>query len=408
MSNKAENVFSPADILLPKGAEMNKWAVIACDQFTSQPDYWHEARRIAGSRSTLSMILPEAELGEGHRAQRIEAIHAAMEKEAKTMVVYPQAYVYVERTLLDGRVRRGVVGMIDLEAYDYHDNTTAEIRATEKTVVERIPPRMEVRRGAALDLPHVILLCDDERDVLLGYLEKKKESLPVLYDFNTMLGGGHMIGRLVSGADAQEFSALVEEYERSRRMADEKAMLYAVGDGNHSLATAKSCYDELKAVYPSKDLSVHPMRYALLELQNIRDDSQTFEPIHRVVMGTDAPALLEAAQQALSGLSEESRIGFVSEDTCGELTAGKYPVGTLQKFLDRYLADHPGEIDYIHGEDVLRQLAVQPDCAGFLLPAMNKGELFATVQGGDALPRKTFSMGHAQEKRYYLEARSLR
>lgn len=406
---KMRNAFLPADIMLPKETSLEAWAVIACDQFTSQPEYWQKVyAKVGDKRSSLKMILPEAELNDMDHEGRIISIHAEMEKERELMTIYPASYVYVERTLLNGNIRRGIVGKIDLDEYDYSDETLSGIRATEKTVIERIPPRMEVRRNAVLDLPHVILLCDDAMDMILGSIEKKKEQLELLYDFQTMLEGGRLRGWLVSGEDAVELKQVIQQYESDRRRMDEKPLLYCVGDGNHSLATAKSCYEELKATYPECDFSTHPMRYALVELENIRDDAQVFEPIHRVVINTDADALISLVKTEMADEDSEETFCYFNGKNSGELPGGKHCVGMLQTILDRYLEKNVGEIDYIHGEDALRKIAEKNDCVGFILPAMDKRELFDIVQKGGVLPRKTFSMGHAQEKRYYLEARKLK
>ena len=407
-----ECAFLPADILIPKDEALEKWAVIACDQFTSQPEYWQSAREyIAGKDSTLYMIYPEAELDRGDRQQRISEIHKAMERELPKMQEFQASYVYVERTLQNGEIRRGVVGMLDLEAYTYQEEADAVVRATEKTVVERIPPRVEIRQGAALDLSHALLLCDDEQGKLLDSLSKKREVLPKIYDFELMMGGGRIAGYLVSGEDALAFSDAVMDYEQQKRHSSRKPLLYAVGDGNHSLATAKSCYEQWKAENPTQSMRKHPMRYALVELQDIRDEAQCFEPIHRIVKNTDVQNLLEELKAAYC-VHDGYAIGYVTECEKGTLylncEGGKLPISVLQDFLDSYLREKPGELDYIHGDETLIHLASHAGSVGFLLPPLNKDKLFEGVCAAGVLPRKTFSMGHAQEKRYYLESRRLR
>lgn len=410
------NVFCPAEILLPEKADMRRWAVIACDQFTSDPAYWQRVRALAGDApSTIHMILPEAELG-GDRKKAAARINAAMERYLADGVFarYPNAYVYVERTLQDGSVRPGLVGMVDLEAYDYRPGSVSPVRATERTVLERIPPRQEVRRDAPVELPHVLMLCDDEKRSLIEPVGALKDSLTKLYDFDLMEDGGHIAGWLVDGPEAAEFdrrfAAYSETYGEKYKDLPGAKVLLAVGDGNHSLATAKSCYEERKARYPGVDVSGHPARYALVELENIHDPSLRFEPIHRVLTHVDAGALLDSLRTACA--PDGFPVRYVTKNGCGELRLsrerGELAVAVLQTLLDEYLEAHPGEMDYIHGEAELEALARQDDAVGFLLPAMEKSQLFRGVIDRGVLPRKTFSMGHAREKRYYLEGRMIK
>ena len=410
--------FMAADILLPKNAEMDKWSVIACDQFTSDQDYWSRvAKNVGQSASTLNMILPEAKLGGSEEENHIRKINSTMRRymESDLFQVYKGSYVYVERTLEDGSVRRGLVGAVDLEAYDYRPGSDSDIRATEKTVIERIPPRQRVRRDAPLEFTHVLLLCDDQEQVLLDPISQKKGSLKKLYDFDLMEEGGHISGWLVDGAEAKAFDSRLEAYSETvpgkyRDLAG-KAMTFAVGDGNHSLATAKTCYEELKKSDPNADFSDHPARYALVELENIHDESQVFEPIHRVIFDTNPREVLQELIRSCSaskGFPVEWYIG--KEHGCIYLDPqkGELAVAILQGFLDQYLKDHAGRIDYIHDDDELIRLSEPSERIGFLLPAMEKSQLFRGVIAGGVLPRKTFSMGHAREKRYYLEGRVIK
>ncbi len=411
------NAFLPADILLPKTDHMEKWAVIACDQFTSDAAYWDRVRKNAeGAVSTINLILPEAELGTEKEAAHTAEINATMKKymDEDVFTVYPNSFVYVERTLENGSVREGLVGMVDLDAYDYSTGATSAIRATERTVAERIPPRQRVRRDAPIELPHILMLCDDHDKKLIEPIGAKKDSLRKLYDFDLMEGGGHIAGWLVEGKDVDEFNKALEEYSAT---VGEKykglkgvPMVFAVGDGNHSLATAKSCYEELKKNNPGKDLSDHPARYALVELENIHDPAQAFEPIHRVIFKTEPRKLLQALEEsccAQTGFPVKWYIGEESGTVHLDKNKGELAVGVLQHFLDEYLKSNPGEIDYIHDDDALIDLARQPDAIGFLLPAMEKSQLFRGVIADGILPRKTFSMGHSREKRYYLEGRKI-
>lgn len=412
------NAFLPADILFPEVESMEKWAVIACDQFTSDPAYWERVRKNAeGAPSTINLILPEAELGTEKEAEHTALINATMAEYLKNNVfrTYPNALVYVERTLDNGTVRPGLVGMVDLDAYDYSTGSTSAIRATERTVVERIPPRMRVRRDAPIELPHILMLCDDHEKVLIEPIAKKKDSLKKLYDFELMEGGHRIVGYLVDGAEAEAFNARLTAYSAAvgRKYADLSGvpMVFAVGDGNHSLATAKSCYEELKAQNPDKDLSMHPARFALVELENIHDDAQVFEPIHRVITKCDPWALLDALKRsacAEGGFEVKWYIGKEHGTVTLDRAKSQLAVGVLQGFLDAYLKDHEGEIDYIHDDDALIALADRDNAIGFLLPAMEKSQLFRGVIADGILPRKTFSMGHSREKRYYLEGRRIK
>ena len=411
------NCFLPADILLPQGVDMTRWAVIACDQFSAQPEYWEEVRSFVGDApSTLRLILPEAHLGSDRETAMTAQINETMaEYLARGLFrAYPGSFLYVERTLESGAVRQGLVGMVDLEAYDYSAGSTSAIRATEKTVVERIPPRMRVRRDAPLELPHILMLADDHDRVLIEPIAARRDRLEKLYDFDLMAGGGHIAGYLVAGEEARAFEARLTAYEAAvgekYRGLPGVPMVFAVGDGNHSLATAKACYEELKAAHPGEDLSNHPARYALVELENLHHEAQVFTPIHRVVLDTDPKALLaalEATACAPGGFPVTWQMGGASGTVYLDRSRSQLAVGALQSFLDGYLADHPGQVDYIHGDDDLRALAAREGAIGFLLPAMEKSQLFRGVIADGILPRKTFSMGHAREKRYYLEGRKI-
>ena len=412
------NAFLPADILMPQTDSMEKWAVIACDQFTSDQAYWDRVRKNAeGAVSTINLILPEAELGTEMEAEHTAVINKTMADYMKNDVftTYPNSYVYVERTLENGSVREGLVGMVDLDAYDYTPGATSAIRATERTVAERIPPRQRVRRDAPIELPHILMLCDDHDKKLIEPIGAKKDSLKKLYDFDLMEGGGHITGWLVEGKDVDEFNKALTDYTAT---VGEKykglkgvPMVFAVGDGNHSLATAKSCYEELKKNNPGVDLSNHPARFALVELENIHDDAQVFEPIHRVITACEPEALLAALQAeacAENGYEVKWYAGEKSGTVHLDPEKSQLAVGVLQGFLDGYLKEHDGEIDYIHDDDALITLAKQDKAIGFLLPAMGKSQLFRGVIADGILPRKTFSMGHSREKRYYLEGRKIK
>lgn len=412
------NAFLPADILIPRTNEMEKWAVIACDQFTSDQAYWDRVRENAkGAVSTINLILPEAELGTPMEAEHTAVINATMAQYMKDNVftTYENSYVYVERTMENGSIRKGLVGMVDLDAYEYTAGATSAIRATERTVSERIPPRQRVRRDAPIELPHILMLCDDHEKKLIEPIGEKKDRLTKLYDFDLMEGGGHIAGWLVSGEDAAAFDKVLAAYSETVGEKYEglrgTPMVFAVGDGNHSLATAKSCYEELKKNHPDADLSRHPARFALVELENIHDPALVFEPIHRVIFKTDVSKLLDAIDKeacAEGGYRVQWYAGDRSGTICLDRAKSELAVGALQSFLDAYLKENAGEIDYIHDDDALIALSKKENTIGFLLPAMEKSQLFRGVIADGVLPRKTFSMGHSREKRYYLEGRKIK
>ncbi|MBR4554914.1 MAG: DUF1015 domain-containing protein [Ruminococcus sp.] len=414
--------FSKADILLPKNADMEKWAVVACDQYTSEPEYWAETEKIAGEApSALRLILPEVYLEDEDVAGRIEAIHGNMSKylEEGVFTEKKDALVYIERVQSDGLVRAGLIGKIDLEKYDYRKGSRSQVRATEATVVERIPPRIKIRNGAPVELPHIMILIDDADKTVVEPAGEVKDSFEKLYDFKLMQGGGSIKGWLCSDAAAEKALAVLEAlgdidtFNKKYGLNEESPLVYAMGDGNHSLATAKEFYEQLKAANPGKDLSDHPARYALVEIVNLHSEALRFEAIHRIVTGVDVKALMAHLTDVLE-LSEkpaEQRFTVVGDGERKTLYVhkplSKLSVGSLQTALDKLLPGLGGKIDYIHGEDVIERLAAADDAVGFLLPDMGKEELFPTVIVDGALPRKTFSMGHAADKRYYIEARKI-
>lgn len=416
--------FHAADILLPKDVDMEKWAVIACDQFTAEPEYWAETKQITeGAVTALDLILPEVYLNEKDVDERIAKIHANMFGYLDTEVFeeYKDALIYIERVQTDGIVRAGIVGAIDLEQYDYTKGSTSQVRATEATVVERIPPRVKVRKSAPVELPHIMILIDDEKKQVIEPIAGMKDSLKKLYGFDLMQGGGHidawLLDSLAQEAVFGELDKLADRNAFNRRygLTDAEPLVYAMGDGNHSLATAKAFYEQLKAENPDKDMSRHPARYALAEIVNLHSPALNFEAIHRIVTGVDEGKLIADITEAL-GLSEGKTDGkqsfaIVNNGETKWYTianeSSKLTVGTVQNFLDKWVKDNGAEIDYIHGTDVVERLAAADGAVGFVLPDMSKQELFPTVIADGALPRKTFSMGHARDKRYYVEARKI-
>ncbi|MCI8415550.1 MAG: DUF1015 domain-containing protein [Ruminiclostridium sp.] len=418
--------FSPADILIPYDCGLTKWAVVACDQYTSQPDYWERVDQYVGSApSTLRMILPESKLESPNVEQEIEKIQQTMKDYLANdrMRCIEDSLVLVERKLSSGKTRFGLVGKLDLEQYSYEKGSGTPIRATEGTVLSRIPPRMKVRRGAEVELPHIMVLIDDPEKTVIEPLctQPPRSNKSPIYMASLMEDGGRIWGYRLSPEQNQAvedaLTALADpkRFEAFYHAPGKPVLTFAMGDGNHSLATAKACWEERKATLSPKEQADHPARYALVELVNLHDESLEFEAIHRVLFDVEPKALLEALLAAYPGAhygeGEGHQLHYVLAEEEGIVTVpdpkAQLEVGTLQTFLDQYLEDHGGRIDYIHGEDVTRELARQPGAIGFLLPAMGKDQLFPTVIFDGALPRKTFSMGEAQDKRFYLEARKI-
>lgn len=414
--------FGKGNILLPREG-LEAWSVVACDQFTSDPGYWDRAEALAGDRpSTLRVVFPEARLETADFQRTVEAINAAMSSYLREGVFreLPDSMVYVERTLLDGSVRRGIVGCLDLARYDYRPGAQSLIRATEGTVEDRLPPRVRIREKAPLECPHILVLIDDPDRRVVEPLADRAPGLEPLYDFQLMLGGGRVRGWRLGPEDCarvdRELLRLEDPAvfrERYGLGPEARPMVYAMGDGNHSLAAAKECFRRLTEALGEEAAMAHPARYALVELGNLHDPSLKFEPIHRAVFGVEEGDFLRALADWCAGArGEYPPQSFRVVTRAGERElAIPHPssyltVGSVQEFLDRYTARHGGRVDYIHGEEEARRLAAE-GAVSILLAAMDKSQLFPTVLLEGALPRKTFSMGEAREKRYYLECRRL-
>lgn len=389
----------PADILLPESG-FEKWAVVACDQFTSEPSYWEEVERTVGKApSALRVTLPEIYLGKDDDGA-IKKINAAMNEYLDSGVLkhHENSMIYVERTQSDGRVRHGIVGVIDLEDYDYRSGSRSLIRATEATVTERIPPRVRIRSGAPIELPHVMLLADDPDGTVIAPLAAEKERFEKAYGFELMQGGGHIDGWFIS----PEAQVRIGEALDALVAGQDDRLLFAVGDGNHSLAAAKECYIRSGS---------EGARYALVEVVNIHDPAIEFEPIYRVLFGVEPERVIAdfvadmGGEYRGDGAQVFECIFAGGSRTVSVKPSAKLPVGTLQAWLDRYLPAHGGKIDYIHGADTVRGLCTAEGTLGFIFDGMKKSELFDAIRADGSLPRKTFSMGHACDKRYYLEAR---
>ena len=419
--NRNHLPFKPANILLPRDCDLSLWSVVACDQYTSRPEYWQRVEnRVGRAPSTLRMILPESCLEGPSVETDIMEINNTMSRYLREgrFQELPDALIYVERTLDNGKIRRGLIGAVDLEAYDYEPGSTSAIRCTEGTVMSRIPPRVAVRKNAPIEVPHVMLLMDDPHRMIIEPLSARTGEMEKLYDFALMERGGSIRGWLLTG-ELKDWVLQALKTRKNRVEQDLDGLLFAVGDGNHSLATAKECWERRKGMIPPERWAEEPARYALCEVVNLHDEAVEFKPIHRLVFGVRPEELLDALMayypSAVQGRGEGHALPFViSRWSRGEITVARpqaqLPVGTLQNFLDDYIASHPkARVDYIHGEDEARKLAEErEDAVAFLMPGLDKGKLFQTVIHDGALPRKTFSMGEAYDKRFYLEARKIR
>lgn len=436
------------EILLPRpDVDLKHWSVVACDQYTSQPDYWSKADDLVGAApSTLRIIFPEVFLEREGKEERIAAITSTMKEYLADGLLAPltPGFVYVDRRTSHAVSRKGLMVALDLERYDYNAGSQTLIRATEGTVLDRLPPRIRIRAGASLESPHIMVLIDDPGRTVVEPLAAEVDSMEKLYEFDLMLDGGSIKGYKVDRpqqleriADALEALGNPEVFRDKYGVGTEKGiLLFAVGDGNHSLATAKACWEQVKIGLTAEEQSEHPARFALVEIVNVHDTGLQFEPIHRVVFGVDSARFFsfiaaqgeklglelkkynvpkgENVQEALASLKTEKTqiIPFVTQSESGAIVVGRpqsnLEVGTLQSLLDAYVkADQAAKIDYIHGDAVVNELGTQPGNIGFCLPPMDKKDLFKTVILDGVLPRKTFSMGEAEEKRFYLECRKI-
>jgi len=415
--------FKRANILLPKNIDMTKWSVVACDQYTSEMDYWNEVEKIVGaSPSTLRITLPEIFLEDSDVNERINKINDTMKEYLDEDLFYElkDSMIYLERTQADGRVREGLMGMVDLEDYSYEKGSQTLIRATEKTVIERIPPRLKVRENALLELPHIMILIDDEKKKIIEDLKNEVTNSDVVYDFDLMENGGHIKGYKLNNdsmtkvEEGLEALCDKEYFEKKYNVKDKGILLFAMGDGNHSLATAKANYENVKKTMTPDEYLNHPSRYALVELVNLHSEALEFEPIHRVIFDTDVNKLIEELYKYYD-INEEGNgqyFELVTKDIDKKLyisnPKSNIAVGSIQMFLDEYLKDNKGKLDYIHGDETTKNMGMEENNVAILFEAMPKEELFRTVILDGALPRKTFSMGHSYDKRYYLEARKIK
>ncbi len=401
------------EILLPENVNLSAWSVVACDQFTSQGEYWDMVRsRAFDVPSTLHITYPEAWLDQGD--ERIASIHRTMNGYLRSVLTKKvRGMILVERTTQSGR-RLGLMTAVDLEAYDFSTDSRSLIHATEGTVIERIPPRVKIRKDAPIEAPHILLLADDPAHTLIDPIYAERDKLELLYDFELMLGGGHLRGWLFEDAE-RLVPALEGLYEAA------EGLLFAVGDGNHSLASARQCWLDIRDSIPEAEREGHPARYALVELTNLHDDALVFEPIHRVMFNTQISRLardfgmwLHERGMSLAICTEERAMfcwttGFVTRPYIIQNCKHPLPLALLQEFLDEWLKIHrEASIDYVHGEEATRTLAQQQRTVGIMVKVLDKHVLFESVRKRGALPRKAFSMGEATEKRYYLECRKIK
>lgn len=422
--------FKIPEIMLPKeGADYSKWAVIACDQYTSESEYWTEVEKIVGDApSTLRLMLPEIHLGKPGETDKIAEIRANMKEYLTngTLRTLEPGCMLVKRTAA-GRTRLGVVIATDLEMYDFNKGSSSLTRATEGTVIERIPPRLRIREGAPIELPHILILIDDPDKTVIEPLAGAPQEL--MYDTDLMMDGGHITGSFIKESELSGMrKALSALYDRAEEKYGRGNVIFqAIGDGNHSLATAKTNWENIKKTLTPEEIATHPARYALCEIENIHDDGIVFEPIHRALFaanGQDGDALIKETLDLLNAQNGKAyladgnaeppegsfAIPYITSDAHGtiiiEQPSAKLEVGVLQNALDIIVKERKdADIDYIHGSDTLEKLSSREGCAGFILPAMDKFMLFPAVAADGALPRKTFSMGEANEKRYYIESR---
>ena len=401
----------PFDILVPAVAEPEKFAVVSCDQFTSQRDYWEKLDEFVGDApSALRLIFPEVYLEDGDYEDRIKNINAAMYDYLDKGVfnTLKDSYILVRRQTAYGYTRLGIVAPVDLEDYSYEYPTEAAIRSTEGVVANRIPPRLKIRKDAPVELPHVMLLLDDRDKTVIEPFYKKRDTLEKLYDFELNMNGGHLTGWRI---DAAEFDAVLDNYVESIKglYGKESTLVFAVGDGNHSLATARAYWKDVKKTLTPEQRENHPARYALVEIENLHCDGIVFEPIHRFVFGVDDSDFVLHMSTALKGKGRLNMFTTNMNYSVGVSDNSVQAIADIQAAIDAYISSHPdASVDYIHGLDNLHAVADTSDGVAVEMPCIAKEELFGYVVEHGNLCRKAFSMGEAEEKRYYFEAKRIR
>lgn len=394
------NTVRIPEILLPAKADMQKWAVNACDQYTSDAEYWTKVKAATeGSPSAYKLIFPEIYLNDNPQ-QRIADINNAMREYLSGGVfkTVKDGLILVERTTASG-TRTGIVLSVDLEDYSFKNGAHSLIRSTEATILERIPPRVEIRKNAEIELPHAMLLYDDKSYGVLNTVRRGE----VLYDFDLLFNGGHVKGTYIT--NPKEVISALYALVDGDNASNGNRLLFAVGDGNHSLATAKTCWEELKKSLTEEQIKNHPARYALAEAVNIYDGALRFEPIHRLVK-TDKPMLFTEGLKTSGGQKAYTVINGIARQIAFDADIPK-GIRELDCYIAQFISEHGGTVDYVHGEQELKALTLNGS-AGVLLPAIKKEDFFKTIISGGELPRKTFSMGEGDEKRFYIEAKLIK
>lgn len=440
-----KETFSSFGIKIPKicmpnkQVDLRKWSVVACDQYTSERKYWKDVEKIVGdSPSTLNLIFPEVYLEDGDKDKKIESINAHMHEYINEGILeeLDEAFFLVHRHPEGAEARWGLIAAIDLEQYDFTEGSTSLIRATEGTILDRIPPRKLIRKDAPLELPHILVLLDDENQDIIESLAEEKDTMNKIYDFDLMKNGGHISAYLVNKDEhlekiASGLKKLADPSAFKKKYGTDDVLLFAMGDGNHSLATAKSCWEDIKKTHAAEDIMNHPARWALVEIENIHDEGLVFEPIHRVLFNAeknkfeeyidsycdsahfipcnDVKEIFELLQEQTN---TKQRIGYTDAGITGvyelHMPSAVIPAGTVQQAIDSYIAeDEKVSVDYIHGNDVTFSLGKKDHNIGIFLPAIDKKDFFRSIIKDGALPRKTFSMGEAHEKRFYIESRKI-
>ena len=403
--------LKPFDILLPDVAEPEKFAVVSCDQFTSQRDYWERlAAEVGDAPSALKLIFPEVYLEDGDAKERIAAINATMQSylDGGVFRTLKDSFVLVKRETAYGNTRLGIVAPVDLEEYSYVHPTEATIRATEGVVANRIPPRLAIRENAPIELPHVMLLIDDRDKSIIEPYYKKRGELEKLYDFDLNMNGGHLTGWRL---DAHEVMAKLDVYAKKVRglYGVDTDFVFAVGDGNHSLATAQAHWKNVRKGLSAEERENHPARFALVEIENLHCDGIVFEPIHRFVFGVDDADFVLYMSTVLKGESRLKMFTTNMEYSIAVNANNTEAIAEVQDAIDAYVSSHPGaSVDYIHGLENLHSVADSSDGVAVQMPCIEKAELFGYVAEHGNLCRKAFSMGEAEEKRYYFEAKKIR
>lgn len=405
-----ETGIFPAEILLPFGTDMTKWSCVACDQFTSENEYWDTLSKFVGEeKSTLKLTLPEIYLNDNADA-RIRKINENIKDYLANGVFkkLPKGYVLTVRKTPFVEKRIGLVASVDLDAYDYKKGVKPLVRATEGTIEERIPPRLKIRENAEIELPHIMILFDDEKREITERLYEEKSKFKKLYDFELNMGGGHIEGYFIPESEnlAEKFSALLDKDRLCAKYGAFDKFAFAVGDGNHSLATAKAHWEKVKKNLSENERKNHPARYALAEFVNIYDEGIYFEPIFRFVLGVDREKFIKSLIENVSGHYRVANGDKISE-IAGSAALPEV-ISSIDGFIKEYIAENGGTVDYVHGEEnILKLVKADTSAVGVMPDVLDKSDLFRYVSQDGALPRKTFSMGEGVEKRYYLEAKKI-